>query len=379
MTRSGRGLVLLALLALVGCAGRSEQPVLVGHVAAQSGPDKEAGEAAARGIRLAVMEANKDPDKGAGRQVKVSHTDTQGKLDAYEAEAVRLATVNRVAALLGGNTLEEVERLELARVPVVSPCGTRGRAMGEGVFCTGLMPAFQGKVLARFAVEELKAARVSVVVDERREEALQLADAFVRAFPELAAKKDPKAPAARPVPIRFGKDARFAELAKRLKGEEKAQLLLFAGGVEDLRALRAELGEPALPVLFGGEDGSFKALLANRETGDAVYLTTAFVADADTPRAQEFVKKYRETFSEDADVYAALAYDNARLLFEALRRAGAALSGAKLVEELAGLKDFPGLTGSVSFGEDRRLRRPAFVVGLEKRQAKTLKRYAAED
>ena len=47
--------------------------------------------------------------------------------------------------------------------------------------------------------------------------------------------------------------------------------------------------------------------------------------------------------------------------------------------ELAKLKDFPGLTGPLTFGEDRQLRRPAFVMRVENGQVKTEKRYAAVD
>src|SRR5437763_1492222 len=94
--------LLAAALCLPGCSGSAPPPpILLGHVATLSGPDRKAGQSAARGIRLAVMEANKDPNKGAGRPVKVIHTDTLGTLDAFEAEAVRLVTINRTAALLG--------------------------------------------------------------------------------------------------------------------------------------------------------------------------------------------------------------------------------------------------------------------------------------
>ena len=61
-----------------------------------------------------------------------------------------------------------------------------------------------------------------------------------------------------------------------------------------------------------------------------------------------------------------------------MREAQDNLTGARLRDELAKLKDFPGLTGPLTFGEDRQLRRPAFVVRVENGQVKTEKRYAAE-
>src|SRR4029077_1465491 len=116
-----------------------------------------------------------------------------------------------------------------------------------------------------------------------------------------------------------------------------------------LRRLRQELHDAALPVLFGGDENHLRSLLEDRETGEQVYAVTAFTADADMPRAAEFAKRFKTTFGDEPDVHAALAYDDARLLFEAIRQTKDELTGPRLRDELAKLKDFPGLTGALSF------------------------------
>ncbi len=132
------------LLCLTGCGTRGTQPpLLYGQITGLH----DAG-AAQRGVRLAVIQADKDPEQGAGRAVNVLHAESHGKLELLEAEAVRLVAVNRVQALLGGTTPAELERLDRARVVIVSPCGLRSPALSENVFCTGLAPAFRGEVLA---------------------------------------------------------------------------------------------------------------------------------------------------------------------------------------------------------------------------------------
>src|SRR5262249_35146277 len=157
-----------------------------------------------------------------------------------------------------------------------------------------------------------------VVVDERRAEYRQVADAFARAW---AAAKD-----ATPVTtLRYGKDAKFAELAKRLQ-EDAPAAGVFAGSPDDLRAWRESQPQGqawgGLPVLFAGADGSLPALLRERDARTGVYLVTAFVREGGPPRMQEFAAKYVELFQEEPDAAAALAYDNARLLFAAQRRVG---------------------------------------------------------
>src|SRR5437762_10170498 len=149
------GLAATLLAPLTGCTSRTPAPIWVAHIATLSGPDKDAGDSAVHGIRLAVEEINNDLSAGVGRPFKVIHSDARGKPEGFEAEAVRLAAINRVVFLLGGNTPEEVERLDRAHLPVLTPCGARARAVSDAVYFTGLSPAQRGKVLARFAVQEL--------------------------------------------------------------------------------------------------------------------------------------------------------------------------------------------------------------------------------
>jgi branched-chain amino acid transport system substrate-binding protein len=369
-------LLLAAVLLLgTGCSGRSAPPsIYLGHVTVQSGPERDVGEAEIRGIRLAVEEVNKDPE-ALGRVVKVLHADTRGKPEVFEAAAVRLVTVNRVAGLLGGNTAEQTERMGLAKAPLVSFCGRRTLKMGDGVFCTGLSPAYQGKLLARAAVEQLRQVAVAVVEDERRDEFRDAAGAFRTELPRTANKAN-----LGPAHIsswRYGKDVKFADLARHIKERDYPKLLFFAGTPADLRLLRSEL--PDVPVLFGGDEGAANELRGYRETASGLYLITAFTPDADLPHVKAFVKKYREANSEDPDIHAALAYDGLRLLYEAMQQAKDALTETSIREKLAGLKDFDGLTGRLSFGEGPRLRRPAFLVQLEKGQVKHVKRYGAEE
>ncbi|HMF19724.1 MAG TPA: ABC transporter substrate-binding protein [Gemmataceae bacterium] len=365
----------IGLLALVGCGGQSTPPpVYVGHVATLSGAGKEEGEQASRGIRLAVQEQNKGAAEDNSRPVIVRHTDTRGNLEAFEAEAVRLVTVNRVLGLLGGTNGDEIARMDRAQVPLVSPFGMRLRNQGELVFLTGLSPAFQGQVLARYAGEKAGPVQVVILADERREDALALADAFARAFPKSV--KDAKKQIPRPITWRYGKEKdSMPDLSKRLVAE-KPSAILVAGSSADLLQLRKDFPPSAL-ALFGG-DNPPRSMLDSADS-DGVVLAVPFVADADTPLAKEFVANYRKAFNEDPDNSAALAYDGARLLFEAIKKSQPQPGNDKIAKELAKIKDFPGLTGPLSFSEDRHLRRPAFLVRVEKGRLQTLKRIGADE
>ena len=72
------GLAATLLAPLTGCTSRTPAPIWVAHIATLSGPDKDAGDSAVHGIRLAVEEINNDLSAGVGRPFKVIHSDARG-------------------------------------------------------------------------------------------------------------------------------------------------------------------------------------------------------------------------------------------------------------------------------------------------------------
>lgn len=348
-------LILSAMAAanLVGCSNSAPPaPIYFGHVAARSGTGKDAGDQAARGIRLALEELNKDFNL---RPFHVRHVDTQGNVAAFESLGVRLATINRVEALIGAESSEEVAKLARAKALVISAAGFRPPNLGDLVFTTGLTPQAQAEALARFASEELHQARWVVVVDEAREESLLLAKAFEKALaaglPDPKTKLTPKV-----VTIPLGKNPKMSEVGPRVLLENSPGVLL-AGRASDLAPLLFELGKPrALTVLIG--DGDCRQYYATEE--EPIYQATTFVVAPEFAQAEAFAKKFRDAFGTEPDVHAAHGYEDMRLLGEAARRALA--SNEKLRDELSNTKDFAGLTGPASFGPDQHLRRSAAVV-----------------
>src|SRR5262249_37119374 len=144
-------------------------------------------EQAELGIRLALAELNKDDaltQAFAGRKVLVRHTDTRGVLDAFEAQAVRLDSVNRCVAILGGQSAQEAVALATAKVPILTFQGQPASGAGNHVFYLGMSPDRQGRALAQVMADDARTARVAIVLDEKRPDAVTAADAFERTMAE---------------------------------------------------------------------------------------------------------------------------------------------------------------------------------------------------
>lgn len=367
----------LVLALFPGCKGSSKpEPLLIGHVADLSGPGKSAGEHAKQGIQLAVEEANSDDNQVAGRPVTVHHADSHGDRDAARSVGVRLATVTRVSALLGGTDPAQEESLgpvaQSSSIPLVLPGGLPGRPANSFVFRSGVAPARQAQVLARFAAEELKVPRVFVLTQaiEDRGHAAQAVSsaqgsAFVRDYRKHGIVAGEAAYKGLP---------ELKDLAPKIRAE-KAEAIFLAGTAIDLRELRKAGVDDKLSVLLACEEGGWNVLPAESAP---VYVASALAADAETPRAKDFAAKYRDRFGEAPDVQAALAYDSARLLFAAMRQAKSA-DPVRVKEALADLKEFESVTGPVSLDKDHWAQRPVLVLRLEMGQGKIVKRYEPGD
>src|SRR5206468_1329997 len=65
-------------------------------------------------------------------------------------------------------------------VPLVTPAALPDVSLGDNVFSLNASLVFQGEVLARFAVEELKAENVAVLVDSKQPSLEKLAGAALQ-------------------------------------------------------------------------------------------------------------------------------------------------------------------------------------------------------
>jgi branched-chain amino acid transport system substrate-binding protein len=373
--------LLLAALTFAGCSQKgAPEPLLIGHLAPSSGPDKVMSDHAKQAILLAVQEVN-DPNKPenriAGREVTVLHpVYPPGDLEVLQPIAVRLITVNKVVGLLGGADVVQAERLGRAAqpydVPLLTPASLPSQLLGGHIFSVSPGQAFEGEVLARFAAQELKAERVAVLADSRSTASAAVTAAFVQEFSRKSGKLAQE--------WTYAKDAEQAALAERVK-EEQIQAIVYAGAVADLRNLRAAFQKLGItvPILFAGAGTQVTTLQADRKASTGLYLATTFVADGGLAAGQEFIKTYQDRFHQPPELHAALAYDAIRVLFEAMRRAKTP-TAPKIRAELANTTNgFDSLTGPLTFNTDHSARRPLFVVRLEDGQLRMLKRYGPDE
>ena len=120
----------------------------------------------------------------------------------------------------------------------------------------------------------------------------------------------------------------------------------------------------------GGEGWDSPALVqVAGKAADGNYYTDHFSAADPDPRVQRFVKTYRAKYAALPDALAALWYDGARLLSQAVQRAGST-EAAKIRDALAETRDFEGVTGRISIDENRNAAKSGVILKIENGEPK---------
>ena len=86
--------------------------------------------------------------------------------------------------------------------------------------------------------------------------------------------------------------------------------------------------------------------------------------DDPSPVIQKFSAGYKMRYNVASDALAALGYDSAMVLFDAIKRAGTT-EGPKLRDAIAQTKDFPGVTGKITLDAERNANKPAVVLEIK--------------
>ncbi len=119
-----------------------------------------------------------------------------------------------------------------------------------------------------------------------------------------------------------------------------------------------------VPLLGGDGWDSEKTLEIGGAAVEGYYFSTHYAADSDSPKVQAFVTRYKEKYHETPDAMAALGYDTAGILADALTRAGDT-SGPKLRDAIAATQGYEGVTGRISIDPARNAQKDAVVLKIE--------------
>ena len=349
-------LVQLVVGAAAASASAAAEPIRIGAVFSESGGFASVGSPGLNGMRLATAQINAHGGVLA-RDLKLIAADSRSRSGAV-ARAVRTLIKDRGVVALGG--LND-STLALAAGPVAQRAGipfvssgatlpTLPKRIGNAFFMAAYGDNAQAQALADLARSNLHANSAFLLVDRRADFTRALARFFRNDFIE------PGGTIAGELSYATGERDFGAAMAAIRAQSPPPDVLFFSGLPSEAGPLVRQARAAGLtqPILSG--DG-FDTPLIGRRAGalaDDVFYSTHVALDSRAPRIRRFVAAYRKRYGHRPEnAFAALGYDTARLLADAIRRARSDQPNA-IRQALAATRHFPMVTGTLSYAPARR-------------------------
>ncbi|MEP7212965.1 MAG: ABC transporter substrate-binding protein [Acidobacteriota bacterium] len=343
--------------------GNTGDTIKVGVYADLTGQTSSFGQSTKNGVELAVEEINAAGGVN-GKKIELIVEDDQGRPEQAKTVVSKLISQDKVQAIIGEvastNSLAAAPVAQDAKIPMITPSSTNPKVteVGDYISRVCFIDPFQGSVMAKFAANTLKAKTAAILGDVNSDYSKGLTQFFEEEFTRLGGKIVAKEAYTQSDPDFKGQLTKIRNL-----NPDVIYVPGYYGQVGIIAKQARELGMN-MP-LMGGDGWDSPELW--KLGGDALkntYISNHYSAENPAPEIQNFVKAYTAKFGVSPDSLAALAYDAAKVLADAIKRAGGTDS-VKLKDAINATKNFAGVTGSITLDAQRNAVKPAVVLELD--------------
>ena len=342
---------------------RTPETIKVGAFLSLTGPTSAYGVSAENAIKLAADEVNRSGGID-GKQIELEIEDDQSNLQQVPDVVNHLIKEHKVHALIA----EPVSTRAMLAAPIaqqnqivmISSASVKPELtmQGDYIFRACFISSTEGDAIAKFTVDHLKAKSAAIILDDRNDYAVVLAGFFADSFKKRGGQ----------IVSEQKYEANATDLSAQMNAiKTAAPDIVFAPGFYTTAPIVArEVKKAGIKSTLIGSDGwdSPKLLDAGSEPFEGVYFANHFWAGNDDPLVTKFVADYRAKYGVEPDAGSATAYDAARMLFDAFKRAKSTESAA-VRNALAQTKDFPGVTGKITLDANRNAQVPVYMLRIE--------------
>lgn len=357
--------LLLSLSILVfGCTKKTnDNEILIGSYSSNTGATATFGVYQLRGTEMAIEEINA---KGGINGKKIKHINYDNKSDSDETLAVvnRLISQDKVVAILGeatsGRSKIGAQVAQQNKIPMLTSSATNPDVtkVGSFIFRACFIDPFQGMVMAKFMTENLKLKRAAVLRDIKNDYSVGLSDIFSEKLKAMGGE------VVTDISYQEG-DIDFKSQLTAIKAKN-VEAIFVPGYYNEVALIAKQARELGIkqPLLGGDGWSSPKLYEIAKDAMNGNYFSNHYTTESTDPKTVEFVKAFKAKYNEVPDVMAALAYDAAYMMAEAIKNTKE-ITPDNIRIELSKIKNFHGVTGEMSMNENRDAVKSAVVVKVE--------------
>lgn len=352
-------LMLLTGVLLWGCQKADTSTIRVGMIAELTGAIPAVGASSKNAAEMAVREINDAGGIDVGGKkypIQLFIEDSASKPEQAAAAAQKLITQQNVVAIVGpnssSNAIPASEIAESSKVVLITPWSTNPKttldaktgAPKKFIFRAAFIDPFQGRVVAKFAMDTMKAKKVAVLYDVASDYNKGIAEIFKKTFEEMGGQV-----------VAFESyttnDKDFSAQLTKIKsaGPDVIYLPNYYNEVP-LQVQQAHRLGIKVPFLGSDSWGSQDLTKLCGQDCEGFYFSTHYSAESAAPVTKKFIQAYTAANGKAPDDVAALTYDSVGLLKQAIIAAGK-LDRQAVRDAMAKIPNYDGVTGKMQFRE----------------------------
>lgn len=362
---SGLVALMMSTSVLVGCgsSGSDSEVIKIGGIGPLTGSASTYGISAKEGADLFIKEIN---DAGGinGKKIELIFEDDQATPDGAMQAFNKLVDKDGVSAILGGvtsgATLAIAKNSTERQIPMITPTGTEPSITNEGgdfMFRGCFIDSFQGEILAKYTTDNLNKKTAAVLYNAGSDYSIGIAKAYKETLEKNGGT------VVEYLSYNDG-DTDFKAQLTKIKGSNP-DVIVLPDYYNVVGLIAKQARDISITSQFLGGDGweSEELVEIGGEAVDgALYINHYYSGDT-SEIVKNFVESYKKEYNKEPDAFAALAYDSARVLVEAIKNADST-DGTAIKDELAKI-ELESVTGKISFNEERSAIKGAAVIKLE--------------
>lgn len=349
----------------------------IGIFLSMSGGTATFGQDTYSGMKLAIDEINK---QGKVKITAILEDEKSEPTDAANA-VKKLINVDQVHVVLGSvassNTNAAAPIAQAAKIPLITPASTNVNVTKNGDYVSRIcfIDDFQGKALAKFAIEDLPKispespgpATAAIVTDSASDYSQGLAKSFKEEFTKRGGK----------ILVEVSYSAKDPDFSSQLtKIRTKNPKVIFAPGYyTEIGNMMYQAKKLRVKGKFLGGDGwsSSKLMELARDGIDGHFYSAHFSHQNQDPKVQAFVNAYKAKYKTAPSDMAALGYDSVKFVVEAFAKAKYSTKPDALKSAINNTKNFNGVTGTISLDKDRNATKSLVILRTDKDGGKFFK------
>lgn len=350
---------------------KKSKPIKIGFNIPLTGDNPDVGASSKNAAQMFLEKNPKITVGGKSYDLKFVYDDNEYKAESAVKVNTKLITEENVLGIIGPQSSSQaVPAGEVANnyaTPMISPWSTNPNTTSNRpfVFRGCFLDPFQGPVAANFATKKLGAKKAAVLYDIAADYPKGLAEFFKQSFEKLNGA---------------GSVVAFETFTTGDK-DFSAQMTNIVMSGADVLFTPQYYSEVPLIIRAAKEMGWNKPILGSDSwgSGDLIglcgddckgyFFSTHYAAAGAKGATKAFIDEYSAKYGKTPDDVAALTWDSLGLMVQAIKDTGG-ISGNikkdrdKVKGALAGIKNYPGITGAMTFTPEGDPQKCAVIVKI---------------